>query len=126
VVASHPDIVLMDIDMPGEDGISTTRRLKSEFPDVTVVMLTVHDATDKLLEASNWSARPSPAGFDSAQQAASGSPISNGTSIRRWWSQPHRAGPRWPRSPAVDSGSPCGGTTPPERRTRTTATGSST
>jgi DNA-binding NarL/FixJ family response regulator len=51
VAALHPDIVLMDIDMPGEDGISTTRKLKSEFPDVTVVMLTVHDATDKLLEA---------------------------------------------------------------------------
>jgi DNA-binding NarL/FixJ family response regulator len=51
VVALSPDIVLMDIDMPGEDGISTTRRLKAEFPDVTVVMLTVHDDTDKLLEA---------------------------------------------------------------------------
>ena len=51
VAALHPDIVLMDIDMPGDDGITTTRRLKSEFPDVTVVMLTVHDATDKLLDA---------------------------------------------------------------------------
>ena len=51
VAEARPDIVLMDIDMPGEDGISTTRRLKAEFPDVTVVMLTVHDATDKLLEA---------------------------------------------------------------------------
>jgi DNA-binding NarL/FixJ family response regulator len=49
--AQQPDIVLMDIDMPGEDGIATTRRLKAEFPEVTVVMLTVHDATDKLLEA---------------------------------------------------------------------------
>src|SRR3977135_422732 len=46
-----PAIVLMDIDLPGEDGIATTRRLKADFPDVTVVMLTVHDATDKLLEA---------------------------------------------------------------------------
>jgi DNA-binding NarL/FixJ family response regulator len=51
VAEVHPDIVLMDIDMPGEDGIAATRRIKSEFPDVTVVMLTVHDATDKLLEA---------------------------------------------------------------------------
>jgi DNA-binding NarL/FixJ family response regulator len=49
--AHQPDIVLMDIDLPGEDGIATTRRLKAEFPDVIVVMLTVHDATDKLLEA---------------------------------------------------------------------------
>jgi two-component system nitrate/nitrite response regulator NarL len=46
-----PDLVLMDIDMPGEDGIVATRRLKAAFPDVIVVMLTVHDATDKLLEA---------------------------------------------------------------------------
>jgi DNA-binding NarL/FixJ family response regulator len=51
VAELHPDLVLMDIDMPGEDGISTTRKLKLEFPNVTVVMLTVHDATDKLLEA---------------------------------------------------------------------------
>jgi two-component system nitrate/nitrite response regulator NarL len=51
VAALQPDIVLMDIDMPGDDGIATTRRLKAEFPDVTVVMLTVHDATEKLLEA---------------------------------------------------------------------------
>jgi len=46
-----PDIVLMDIDMAGEDGIAATRRLKLAFPDVIIVMLTVHDATDKLLEA---------------------------------------------------------------------------
>jgi len=51
VATLRPDLVLMDIDMPGDDGIATTRRLKAEFPQVTVVMLTVHDATEKLLEA---------------------------------------------------------------------------
>jgi DNA-binding NarL/FixJ family response regulator len=51
MAAVAPQIVLMDIDMPGEDGIATTRRLKAAYPDVIVVMLTVHDATDKLLEA---------------------------------------------------------------------------
>jgi two-component system nitrate/nitrite response regulator NarL len=51
VALLQPDLVLMDIDMPGDDGIATTRRLRAEFPRVTVVMLTVHDAREKLLEA---------------------------------------------------------------------------
>jgi two-component system nitrate/nitrite response regulator NarL len=51
VEALRPDLVLMDIDLPGEDGISITRRLKAAYPDLTVVMLTVFDETDKLLDA---------------------------------------------------------------------------
>jgi len=47
----RPDIVLMDIDLPGEDGLAVTRQVKVEFPDIIVAMLTVHDATDKLIEA---------------------------------------------------------------------------
>src|SRR6266542_581866 len=47
----RPDIVLMDIDLPGADGIVVTRQLKAEFPETVVAMLTVHDATDKLIEA---------------------------------------------------------------------------
>jgi DNA-binding NarL/FixJ family response regulator len=46
-----PDLVLMDIDMPGRDGIEVTRRLTQELPYVKVVMLTVHDEDDKLFEA---------------------------------------------------------------------------
>ena len=49
--ALEPDIVLMDIELPGEDGVSATRRLKMEMPAVTVVMLTVHDASQTLFEA---------------------------------------------------------------------------
>ncbi len=47
----RPDMVLMDIDLPGSDGIAVTRELKGEFPELMVVMLTVHDATDKLIDA---------------------------------------------------------------------------
>jgi two-component system, NarL family, nitrate/nitrite response regulator NarL len=48
---SRPAMVLVDIDLPGSDGIAVTRELKAEFPDLMVVMLTVHDATDKLIDA---------------------------------------------------------------------------
>ena len=46
-----PDIVLMDIELPGQDGVSATARLKNEMPAVTVVMLTVHDDSQTLFEA---------------------------------------------------------------------------
>ena len=49
--ALEPDIVLMDIELPGDDGVSATRRLKIEMPAVTVVMLTVHDDSQSLFEA---------------------------------------------------------------------------
>jgi two-component system response regulator NreC len=37
-----PDIVVMDIGMPDLNGIEATRQLKSEFPDVSVVALSMH------------------------------------------------------------------------------------
>jgi DNA-binding NarL/FixJ family response regulator len=46
-----PDIVLMDIELPGEDGVIATQRLKMVMPDVTVVMLTVRDDSQTLFEA---------------------------------------------------------------------------
>src|SRR3989440_10853860 len=49
--ALEPDIVLMDIELPGEDGVTATQRLKLEMPAVTVVMLTVHDDSQTLFEA---------------------------------------------------------------------------
>ena len=38
-----PEVVLMDIKMPGGDGITLTRRLKDEYPDCNVIMLTLYD-----------------------------------------------------------------------------------
>jgi DNA-binding NarL/FixJ family response regulator len=49
--ALMPDIVLMDIELPGEDGVSATQRLTLEAPRVTVVMLTVRDDSQTLFEA---------------------------------------------------------------------------
>ena len=46
-----PDMVLMDVSMPGTDGIAATRAIKAEFPKTGVLMLTAHADENLLLEA---------------------------------------------------------------------------
>jgi DNA-binding NarL/FixJ family response regulator len=38
-----PDVVLMDLAMPRMNGLEATRQLKARWPDLAVIVLTVHD-----------------------------------------------------------------------------------
>jgi len=46
-----PDVVLMDVHLPGESGIVCTARLKEELPDVQVIMLTVYRNQELIFQA---------------------------------------------------------------------------
>jgi DNA-binding NarL/FixJ family response regulator len=49
--ADHPDVVLMDINMAGMDGIECVKHLKVLMPEVQVVMLTVYEDPEKIFQA---------------------------------------------------------------------------
>jgi two-component system response regulator YesN len=39
----HPDLILMDIKLPGENGLSLTKTIKNHHPEIVVVILTSYD-----------------------------------------------------------------------------------
>jgi DNA-binding NarL/FixJ family response regulator len=47
----RPDVVLMDINLPGMNGVECVRQLKHVAPDIQVVMLTVYEDTDNIFKA---------------------------------------------------------------------------
>jgi len=46
-----PDILLSDIGLPGMNGIEGIRILKDQFPQITVLMLTIYDDDDRIFDA---------------------------------------------------------------------------
>lgn len=52
----HPDLIVMDVSMPRLDGLETLQRLKSLFPDITVIMMTAHSTSDRAITAMKFGA----------------------------------------------------------------------
>jgi DNA-binding NarL/FixJ family response regulator len=53
----HPEVVVMDLEMPDGDGLTATRRLLEVAPDVSVLVVTVYEEREKLLAALKAGAR---------------------------------------------------------------------
>lgn len=76
---SRPDVILMDIGLPGMDGIQGIGEIKRRRPDVSVLVLTVFEDDEKIFRAikagaSGYCLKSDPIGqvVDSVQQVLSG------------------------------------------------------
>jgi len=46
VETKTPDLIFMDVRLPGENGFEWTRRLKAAYPDITILIMTSYDSSE--------------------------------------------------------------------------------
>ncbi|NIR50982.1 response regulator transcription factor, partial [candidate division KSB1 bacterium] len=49
--ADLPDVILMDIELPGMSGIEGTAKIKQKLPEVEIIMLTIHEDNESVFES---------------------------------------------------------------------------
>jgi DNA-binding NarL/FixJ family response regulator len=49
--SDHPDLILMDIGLPGMSGINGVKLIKEKYPQIEVIMITVYDDSHKIFES---------------------------------------------------------------------------
>lgn len=51
IQTNHPDVVLLDVNLPGINGLQVTRQIKMDFDEVAVIILTAHHDSEQILHA---------------------------------------------------------------------------
>jgi DNA-binding NarL/FixJ family response regulator len=57
VERSHPDVVLLDLSMPGEDPIAIARELAARFPETRTIVFSAYDDQELVMQAADSGAK---------------------------------------------------------------------
>lgn len=102
-----PNVVLMDLGLPKMSGIECTRQLKTQLPDLKIIMLTIYEQPDQILSALRAGAdgyllkKRLPAGLGQCilEVWEGGAPMSSGVAARvvAWFHEEGRGAPELAR-----------------------------